>query len=46
MHWLNHTLEFTTSCAVFASVLHVDERFFLEEKGQQSKEMQYLRNGR
>jgi len=34
MQWLNHMLEFTTSFAFFASVLHVDERFVLEERGQ------------
>lgn len=45
MHVLNYMLEFT-SFAVFASVLHVDERFVLEENGQRGKEMHYLRNGR
>jgi hypothetical protein len=38
-------LEFTTSFDIFTSVLHVDERFVLEEKGQQGKEMHYVRNG-
>jgi len=34
MHVLNHTLEFTISFSIFISMLHVDEHFVLEEKGQ------------
>ena len=45
VHVVNHMLEFTTSFDIFTSVLHVDERFVLEEDGQQGKEMHYVRNG-
>ena len=37
MHWLNHMLEFTTSFAFFAFVLHVDERFVLKKKDSEVK---------
>jgi hypothetical protein len=45
MYVMNHILEFTTSFTFFTSVLHVDERFVLEEKGRRGKELHYVRNG-